>query len=259
MTEPHGLTAGMSKRLTACGAPSVLFDVLAYLHKTCKIDRNLHMVEFFSGVGNLHREFDRDGLRTVHFELAEGPDMDLLSTTGLLKAVKACLRLRPGGLAWFGTPCSSFVWVNRFTSGRTLSEPLGNVGLRYVQQANQLAGTTALLAMLVSCQHCFFAIEQPASSLLEAHPRVKALRAPTVLLRCDIYYRLCWHLLSLICFRVKVDCLVMRVSSSGWADTATGHQSHPDFMATCGLLSLFGGSRSARAQDHILATALDWL
>ena len=55
---------------------------------------------------------------------------------GFLKAIQLCLRLRIGGLAHAGPPCGSFVFLNRFTSGRSSTRPLGN-RRDYVLLANE--------------------------------------------------------------------------------------------------------------------------
>lgn len=34
------------------------------------------------------------------------------------------LRLKRNGLLWAGLPCSSFTWINRFTSGRSKDHPI---------------------------------------------------------------------------------------------------------------------------------------
>ena len=67
------------------------------------------------------------------------PDNHLLASLreGFLKAIQLCLRLVPGGLATAGPPCGSFVFINRWTSGRSRTRPLGNKR-GYVQAANQL-------------------------------------------------------------------------------------------------------------------------
>ena len=43
----------------------------------------------------------------------------------MLKALQHVLRLREGSLIHCGPPCSSWVWINRGTSGRSTSNPEG--------------------------------------------------------------------------------------------------------------------------------------
>ena len=57
---------------------------------------------------------------------------------GFLKAIQLCLRLREGALAHAGPPCGSFVFINRWTSGRSKGRPLGNNRRSYVQIANEI-------------------------------------------------------------------------------------------------------------------------
>ena len=50
---------------------------------------------------------------------------DLLSTRGLIAAVQLVRRLVPGGLVVLAPPCSSWVFMNRATSGRSSQGILG--------------------------------------------------------------------------------------------------------------------------------------
>ena len=56
--------------------------------------------------------------------------------SGFLKLLQQALRVRPEGLAAFGIPCSSFVFMNAATHMRTESTPFGNIELDYIVVAN---------------------------------------------------------------------------------------------------------------------------
>ena len=56
---------------------------------------------------------------------------------GYLRAILMCLRLKEGSVLSAGPPCSSFVFLNSFTSGRRAWRPFGFPSLReYVRVAN---------------------------------------------------------------------------------------------------------------------------
>lgn len=111
------------------------------------------------------------------------------------------LKLRPHGLAHCGPPCSSFVYINSHTHGRSSSRPFGNWSLRaYVKQANTLLARTkcsrellqsslavltivccftpmahdpritarlAILLLVGLIRGAYFCIEQPCSSVMD--------------------------------------------------------------------------------------------
>ena len=57
--------------------------------------------------------------------------------SGFMRALLMAMRLEEGGVLHAGPPCSSFVFINAFTHGRTKQRPLGYQRLRwYVRQAN---------------------------------------------------------------------------------------------------------------------------
>ena len=94
---------------------------------------------------------------------------------GLCTAVALCLRLKPGALLMGGPPCSSFVWINAHTSGRSRSRPLGNCQREYICSSNRfLAHKDICLTAFRHSSMC-----NPA----EAHHKV--VPSPTSL-RCAI-------------------------------------------------------------------------
>ena len=56
---------------------------------------------------------------------------------GFIQAVFLILRLEEGGLAAAGPPCSSFVYLNRASSGRSKQKPFGNPRRSYIVQSNK--------------------------------------------------------------------------------------------------------------------------
>ena len=59
---------------------------------------------------------------------------------GFSQAVLGVLRVKADGLIHFGPPCSSFVWLNRATSGRSRSRPYGFEDRTYVEAASLKLG-----------------------------------------------------------------------------------------------------------------------
>ena len=99
----------------------------------------------------------------------------MTGTTGFLRAVGLVLRLRVGGLVWGGTPCSSWVFMNRGTSKRTASNPLGDCSEPSVRLGNLLTTRFVLLVLLGVARGAMWCCEQPMSSLMPRHPRMQQL------------------------------------------------------------------------------------
>lgn len=53
-----------------------------------------------------------------------------------MKHLQTILRAAPNALVFGGPPCSSYVWVNRATSGRSKEKPEGMTRKNYIQMAN---------------------------------------------------------------------------------------------------------------------------
>ena len=117
-----------------------------------------------------------------------------LIRTGMIASIRTLLKIREGGLVTAGIPCSSYVFIDRFTSQRSREAPLGDETKPHVASANtwlvsiwvhqsctsryvfmrmlslRIACRTAMLFLLAAARHIYFFVEQPASSLLELDP-----------------------------------------------------------------------------------------
>ena len=96
---------------------------------------------------------------------------DILSPAGFITALILVLRLCVGGCLYMAPVCSSWVWINRSTSGRKPWEPNGDISKLYVRQGNEMMSRVAFLAYVAFCRGCHFFIEQPMSSLVRFYGR----------------------------------------------------------------------------------------
>ena len=115
-------------------------------------------------------------LKVATYELRDNSANDITSDIGLLLGVKLALRLKVSGLLWSGTPCSSWTFLNRGTSKRSHCAPLGDVGCSSVASSNLIVTRMALLCMLAVARSATWAMEQPGSSLMPQHPRLRRLQ-----------------------------------------------------------------------------------
>ena len=132
-----------------------------------------HCAEFFCGTGGLVTALSQAGMRCAWFDIDVESCHDILSAAGLAIAVRIALSVMPGGLVWFGVPCSTFVWMARGHTKRSRQNPLGDVTRGDVHRANRIARTVAVLCRLLSERGVFFVMEQPAGSVLWQMPSMR--------------------------------------------------------------------------------------
>ena len=83
------------------------------------------------------------GFESHAWSLELGHCMDMLGhyykqliRTGMIASIRTLLKIREGGLVTAGIPCSSYVFINRFTSQRSREAPLGDETKPHVASAN---------------------------------------------------------------------------------------------------------------------------
>ena len=131
----------------------------------------------FAGCKTWSSELQKSGLRVYSFEINADPIYgNFLGDAGLLNALAALLRCKPGAVVHWATVCSSWVTVNRHTAGRSLAAPLGRVDRPYVRDANCMVSRMCLCILLGVALNLEWVLEQPLTSLMKEHPRMKAIR-----------------------------------------------------------------------------------
>ncbi len=133
-------------------------------------------VEYFAGHGNLSRALLQRRLDGSSFDLAFNEAHDVLTPGGLRLYLTALASVRQGGLAWFGTECSSFVILCLSVTRRhPANHFLGDQGVNCVKKGNALATVSALLFFLSFVTQLRPVLEQPANSCLPDLPTWKFL------------------------------------------------------------------------------------
>lgn len=158
-------------------APPCLLQLVAAVHKVQEPSADvLDLVEYFAGTKEVTMAGLRKGRRCMSFELKDNPQkMNWLRANGFAYAIHLALSLGDASQAVMAPVCSSWVWVNRSTSGRSIQRPLGDCSKDYVRLANIMVARCALVCLLLSAKGCFWLLEQPSGSLLEQHPRMQWL------------------------------------------------------------------------------------
>ena len=129
-------------------------------------DRDLDMVELFSGMEGLTRASRRAGWRTVAFDILRSPQEDLTTEAGFLKALGLVMRLREGALLWIGLPCSSWTFPNSSNHRRRKGAVEGDTAYLPVWEGNVMADIAALFMIICILRGVECVIENPAGSQL---------------------------------------------------------------------------------------------
>ena len=132
-----------------------------------------HFAEFFCGTGGLVAALSQAGMRCAWFDVEVEPTHDILSPGGIALAVRIALSVIPGGVVWFGVPCSTLVWMARGHTKRSRANPLGDRTRADVCRANRIARIVVMLCRVLAKRGVFFVMEQPAGSLLWQTPCVR--------------------------------------------------------------------------------------
>lgn len=79
------------------------------------------MVEFFAGSGKLTQAHCDLGMRCSRWDKEYGPEdaHDVSTPDGLATWLSEIAHTCTGALLWFGTQCSSFLTICKFSSGRS--------------------------------------------------------------------------------------------------------------------------------------------
>ena len=151
--------------------PTVFYHILALMF-ACPAFRDepdMDMVEWFCGMKELTMAAARAGCKAAGFDMnrdAERQNMN--SEIGLVFALQFARRLHKciESLGWFGTVCSSWIFLSRGTTLRTLHRPRGNVLEYCVREGNRMTARSALLIAYLYSTGCTWCLEQPISSLM---------------------------------------------------------------------------------------------
>jgi len=113
--------------------------------------------------------FEHKNMKSQRFDWdLDREEMNFLSTTGLCNALLYILMLYDDlSLCAWGTVCSSWVWINRATSGRARHRAEGCSNASNAIVGNVMACRMVLLLLFLDLKNCCWLLEQPGSSYLK--------------------------------------------------------------------------------------------
>ena len=171
------LDLGSYQRMCKVGMPRLLFEILARIARHRSRMPRLCAIEFFCGAATIATAFNDRDYAALGIDIILNPlHHDLTLSSGFVYALWMVMNLKPDGLAWFATVCSTWVYLSRNSTGRSAADPLGRTCFEQVDNGNLQVGRSSLLALLTMCLGSFWALEQPASSLMLCHPGFAYIR-----------------------------------------------------------------------------------
>lgn len=161
------------KSLVHVGAPLVLMQLVCLLYRANGVmAMDVDCVEYFAGCQAVTRAWSRCGYKSCPYEiLLDKSTMDILSPTGFCIALTMALRLKRNAFVLLATVCSTWVFLSRSSTGRSIWRPLGN-GSKTVEAANVMVSRMTLVLWLLQAKSIVWLYEQPTSSILWFHPRM---------------------------------------------------------------------------------------
>jgi len=167
----RSIIAGL-RMMKAPAVVAVLVNMI-FACQTLQFSRanELDHVELFAGDCSVTRGELTEGRRAMAVDVViGGSTMDLTSDAGFVGALYHTCRLSPGS-GWLAAPvCSSFVYMSRGTTKRSPTRPLGEESYPSVALGNLLLCRTLVILCIAHALRCFWLLEQPKGSLMEAHP-----------------------------------------------------------------------------------------
>ncbi|CAK8992823.1 Uncharacterized protein SCF082_LOCUS3230 [Durusdinium trenchii] len=171
------------KRLIEMGTPKVVvfLIILVWFLDIPKPQNEYQLLEFYAGVGRIASLAKWCGFSTAAVDIQYGAHrqregkrrpMDINGNAGLVLCIHLLLTSEwEQVVAFFAIVCSSYVPVNRHSTGRTLLTPLGNENYIGVRRSNKMTSRTVILIWITILSGGTYLMENPSGSFLAFHPR----------------------------------------------------------------------------------------
>lgn len=138
-------------------------------------NRNLEYLDLFAGGGVVSTVFAGGGHAADVYDIAVDPTCDILSARGFAVACDKIARVRAGGLAMAGPPCSLWTFLSSSVHRRSDQCPQGDTTNRKVRMSNALVSNLCVLLQWAHSRGVYWVLEQPATSRMWEFAPVEAL------------------------------------------------------------------------------------
>ena len=163
----------------AAGCPRILLHLVLSIHLSPLFPPlghpDLDAVEFFAGAQAWTYRMRSEGFSVLPYDLAINAEMNMCSCFGLALATYLACKVKRGGICFFAPVCSSWTFMARSSSGRSLVDAIGDTSRAFVANGNLMATRCLALILLLQSRGVSWCIEQPSSSILHMLPRFQSL------------------------------------------------------------------------------------
>ena len=148
--------------------------------RSLPLTEDLDFVEWFAG-SQCVSAYLRESLRGMSVDCLYDPIYgNIMTFEGFIAAIVLALRLTGcSALQFFGTVCSSWIWIVRSCTKRSVENPLGDRTNAFTEHGNVMVSRCCLLMLIGWAKGCHFMLEQPTSSLMMCHHRLRQVIAIT--------------------------------------------------------------------------------
>ena len=130
-----------------------------------KVVRDIDLLDLFAGKARVARWGELLNFRVAAMDREFGSHFDLCSDIGFASTLCAVMRVKTTGMIMLGPQCSSWVWLSRSASRRSLANPYGDPSVASVAEGNVVNERVAMICAICSMLGIVWLVEQPASSL----------------------------------------------------------------------------------------------
>ena len=182
-------------RSISCLAPvllPLLCDVLSHLSEFEDISRDVDAVEFMCGKAEISNAAARRGLVSIGYDKSySASDInDINSLAGFKRAMQLAMRVRPHGSIWCAPVCSSWTWISRSSTGRSVSCAQGDTDRTRTRQSNFMVVRLALILLVAWLRGVHLFMENPVSSVIQHFSPMREV------VQCLLTHRVVCHLCS---------------------------------------------------------------
>ena len=127
--------------------------------------RDWSFVDFCSGIARVTRWFEFYGHRGSPFDKLYNKNMDVTTLPGLAIAIVFVLRIIAGGVCIGGPECSTWVWIARGHTKRSITNIMGDQTRSDISEGNRMNLAVSILCTIMASWGVFWLMENPVTTL----------------------------------------------------------------------------------------------
>lgn len=150
-------------------------DLGQIVHGIQSFERFLHYVHLFNGCRELDQKLRSRGLLGAGLDREQDSSQDFNCCVGFSQALALVLHCLWGAILCGGPLCSSWIWIARFQTKRSLLDLEGDSNVEVVASSNRTASWLSGLCYIAHIRGVRFWFEQPVASIMFEYQNWKVL------------------------------------------------------------------------------------